>query len=699
MLLIGGITIAVYASTESSNHRIADDTAALDDTISDALQINSNARSYDKEETVYAIGDANGNIQETIVTDWLKNPNGLESIQDYTELNDIHLTKGDETYSLQENHTYIWNTAGKDIHYQGTTQKRLPVTTSVSYFLDGTAINPEELAGKSGHVTIRFDYANTQTVSTNINGQLEDIYIPFMMVSGIVLDDDTFSNVKVSTGSVFNDGSRNIVIGCAMPGLAKSLDISDNDLDLPEYVEIEADTMDFSLTGTLTVALTDLFDSIEIDPDSDIGQLTDSLQELEDAALDLVDGTSDLYTGVSTLYDSCGDLQSGTEDLLNGAKDLKDGADSAHSGSTELKNGLKKLSKNSNALDSGAKDMVDAIFSTATTQLRAELVDSGLMTETEAASITLTRDTYVSVFQTLSSATIVTPGQVEAQLRSNLSAMTESQQDLALTIAYDLMAADSSLTYADAVNQAATMMSHAATAQTACAGINPSWVSAHAALVTTVKTATGANDTTAAQIAAVALALDNANPEGQINTAVTYLSDASTVAGTTASDAKISALCTAIAGAASSTGSSKLDAVKSQLDDVMVFYKGLLSYTDGVNSAYDGSKDLAEGLSSLEDGTEELYDGVDTLYTGSNDLVSGVGELKDGSLELKDGAQKFYDDGIQELVSNLGGDTEGLIDRLRVVADAGRDYQSFAGLSKDMSGCVKFIYRTNSIDK
>lgn len=80
---------------------------------------------------------------------------------------------------------------------------------------------PEELAGKSGSVTIRFDYTNKAKTTVKINGKKTDIYVPFTAVSGVVLD-DSFRNVRVNSGRVLSDGSRMIAVGIAMPGLKKA---------------------------------------------------------------------------------------------------------------------------------------------------------------------------------------------------------------------------------------------------------------------------------------------------------------------------------------------------------------------------------------------------------------------------------------------------------------------------------------------
>ena len=74
-------------------------------------------------------------------------------------------------------------------------------------------------------------------------------------------------------------------------------------------------------------------------------------------------------------------------------------------------------------------------------------------------------------------------------------------------------------------------------------------------------------------------------------------------------------------------------------------------------------------------------------------------ELKDGSEELRDGMEEFNEDGIQKLVDYFNDDIEKLIDRLEAVQDAGMAYQTFAGMSEEMDGNVKFIIKTDAITK
>ena len=61
----------------------------------------------------------------------------------------------------------------ENITYEGTGSAELPVDVSISYELDGQAIEPEELAGKSGQLKIRFDYKNKTTQTIKVDGKEE----------------------------------------------------------------------------------------------------------------------------------------------------------------------------------------------------------------------------------------------------------------------------------------------------------------------------------------------------------------------------------------------------------------------------------------------------------------------------------------------------------------------------------------------
>ncbi len=72
-------------------------------------------------------------------------------------------------------------------------------------------------------------------------------------------------------------------------------------------------------------------------------------------------------------------------------------------------------------------------------------------------------------------------------------------------------------------------------------------------------------------------------------------------------------------------------------------------------------------------------------------------QLKNGSVSLKDGLDKLMQDGIRKLANLAEDDLNTLAERLRACADLGNAYNTFSGISPDMDGTVKFIYKTETI--
>ena len=131
------------------------------ETLEKALSVGEENQDAGKEETVYVVASPNGETKSVIVSEWLKNQDGASTLEDVSDLKDIENVKGDETFT-QNGDKVTWQAEGKDIYYQGTTDKALPVTEKVTYFMDGKEMSPEEMAGKSGKATIRFDYTNNE---------------------------------------------------------------------------------------------------------------------------------------------------------------------------------------------------------------------------------------------------------------------------------------------------------------------------------------------------------------------------------------------------------------------------------------------------------------------------------------------------------------------------------------------------------
>lgn len=675
-----------------------------------------------KDETVYVLAGADGSVQKIIVSDWLKNELGSASLTDKSGLSNIENVKGDESYSINGDNMTVWDAQGNDIYYQGDIQKELPVGLTVRYTLNGKTVSPEQLKGQSGKVTIRFDYENRQYETVQINGQNQRIYVPFAMLTGMILDNDTFRNVTVTNGKLVNDGDRTVVVGLAFPGLQENLNLSRDQLSIPSSVEITADVTDFSLGMTVTLACNDLFSQLG---DVDLGSLdaAGSLNKLTDAMDQLLNGSSALYDGLTTLLDKSGELAAGVEELAQGAAAIKAGADSLDEGAAELKagladlsEGLNKLSANSAALNGGAEQVFNSLLETATAQIRAKgLTVPDLTIENYAEELnkliksldetTVYENALTQVTDAVEKQRPLITQKVTAAVRQEVEAKVTAAVKTEATTAAQAQVAEN-------VIRTATRMTKKDYDAAVAAGQIPQATqdavnAAIQAQLSDPDVQKQINATVEAQMASetvkntIKAQTDAQMRTEKVQTTISQnveLQVKKAIAENMASDEVQKQL------QAASEGSKTLIALKASLDDYNAFYLGLLDYTAGVDEAAEGSNELYAGAGDLKDGTAELragaaklYAGVLQLKDGTPALVSGVTQLKDGAMQLSEGLQQLNKEGIQKLTKLLQDDLGDLTARVQATIDVSKDYRSFSGISDDASGQVKFIYRTDEI--
>ena len=627
----------------------------------------------EKDEMVYVLADVNGSARKIIVSNWIKNVTGSAQLQDQTALENIENLKGDESYTINGENLKIWDAAGNDLYYQGTIDQELPVNLSVRYRLDGEPVSAEELAGKSGRVTIRFDYTNTQYEWVDIDGRQEQIYVPFLMLTGLILDHEQFRNIQVSNGKLINDGDRTIIAGFALPGLAADLKLDAETLEIPDYVEISADATNFSLATTVTIATNEIFNEISVDGIDSFDGLTSSVGSLTAAVDQLIDGSSALYNGLAALLEQSGALISGIDRLAAGASALNDGSGKLSLGALQLQEGaaalcagLDTLSANNETLCGGARQIFESLLSTADTQLAA----AGLQVEK------LTAENYAAV------------------LNSILAQMDEQT------------------VYNMAYHTAHSKVEEAVRAQEALirsqveAAVRQSILESVLAKLDPPVTPDQLEALSPEQRAQINAIVEQQIASEEMQAAVAQKTDEQIQAlidEKMKSDEIQSQIQAAVESARA--GASSIARLKEQLDGYDTFYQGLLRYTAGVAEAGSGAEELRQGAGALQSGAaavqpgaQELYSGIGALQEGSGTLVEGVSQLKDGAMQLSDGLQAFKKQGVSKLADAVNGDLNSLLSRIRATSEVSRRYRSFSGISDEMDGQVTFIYKTDGID-
>ena len=347
--------------------------------VTGALPVNAEDTTSDgttKDESVYVVLNADGSVSNVTVSDQLHNANGFSNYQDKSDLKNVQNLKSDDPVQSSSD-GYTWTTTDTDIYYQGKTTKALPLDTTIEYKLDGKTVDPKDIVGKSGHLSMTFNIKNTQTKQYTIDGKTYTVCQPFYVAAGGMLDQDHFTNVTIDHGTVSTDTSHSIALAVMMPGMKDSIgqfltgDLSSLNDYLFDTITIEADVTDFESPTMMMAASTDLSalkGELKDDGAFDTTDLFDQLDKLDDATKQLIDGASALNDGAQSLLDGIASLNNGTASIVSGASQVNAGA-------SALASGLNTLNSNSEALNAGAQTIADGVLKTVNDSLKAKGLD------------------------------------------------------------------------------------------------------------------------------------------------------------------------------------------------------------------------------------------------------------------------------------------------------------------------------------
>lgn len=575
-----------------------------------------------RQETVYVFNDASGNKNHITVNEKITDANGNET---------LNKTESSEN---------------------------APVTMKVTYKLDGKEIKPEDLAGKSGKVTIRFDYTNNQKKTVTINGKKQTVAVPFTMITGMMLPTDVFSNVEVTNGKLTKVGDNIVAVGMTMPGLKDTMNLKFNDksldLDIPEYFELTADVKDFSLDMTMSVATSNLLSDMNAD-DITLDDLKKTVASLDDAATQLADGTVSLQDGTQQLSDAIPALTDGVDQLNTGASSLKDGiyayadgAASAYEGSVSLNDNMKTYADGigtlyntlkDNNLDSSvasaAKGAGDLAAGAATLDAGIDSALSGagaLVTGANALSSGLTK------LEAGSDQLAAGTNKLKTDLEAGKTKATESY-NTAYGSFYKVAIAAACIEKQINPSSATPQQQAAIAAALAQAGIS--------------------------QTPDVTSKTQYALATGYILEKYTYVHQVVAATVSAKADEQIVTMTSGLSQAYQAYNN--CNTTLSSLEDAG-YFDGMTSLNEGIKSANSGATQLKAGIDQLSTGAGQLSTGsktikagLDTLSTGLNTLSTSVGSFstyKEGTLcsslyALNLNAGKLQQEGTEVLQSGL----------------------------------------------
>ncbi len=295
-----------------------------------------NCYALTKNETIYTNLDETGKIVNSSVMNhlFMKDKNIFE---DDTELKNILNINGKETFTLDKN-IIQWNSKGKDIFYQGTTDKEQPIEVDIEYYLNDKKMNAKDMIGKKGKVKLIFHFKNKEMHEVNFSGMRETVYTPFVVTTGMVLNNQYNDNIEVENGKWVDSGSRSFVIGVATPGLYESFHIQE--FQNLNTITVSYDTSKFSFENMYMVATPKI---------------------IEEKDLEVFDKLDQLSSNMGTLQSSMNQIENGIQQLKVGSSSLNEGATQIHSHLTTALNSITQLKNGSISLTHGLDTIVDSL--------------------------------------------------------------------------------------------------------------------------------------------------------------------------------------------------------------------------------------------------------------------------------------------------------------------------------------------------
>lgn len=351
-----------------SSLRIA--SAALALTLAAGMALPAAAASkpaFSKDETVYAVLEADGSVRSTTVSEHLYHADGLSSVTDRTTLTDIVNTESDAEFT-QNGESLVWNTSDTDVYYKGSTDKQLPLAAAVTYTLDGVEKPLEELLGQSGHLVVTVQLTNQTAETLTVDGKERTIVTPFVTAVGVLLGQEA-TNVNAAHGLLESAAKSSVAAFVTLPGVREALDgllpsgVSALEDYLQDTVTVEADVENLTAPQILiaSAASAEALGQGDVFDFGDVSALTDGITQLNDAM-------QQLLSGAAQLVDGAGRLASGSVQLLDGANQLD-------SGLGQLVEGLDTLTANNAALTAGAQQVADGVLDSAS----KSLMENGLI--------------------------------------------------------------------------------------------------------------------------------------------------------------------------------------------------------------------------------------------------------------------------------------------------------------------------------
>jgi len=645
-----------------------------------------------KNETVYTKLNSDGSVKNVLVNEQIINTNNNDKIEDYTILENILNIGNDNTYT-QNGNKITWNNKKKDILYQGTTNKELPISINVTYKLNDKEYDVNDIIGKSGKIEINLKFTNNDKHVVKVNNKSETLYTPFVVAVGTMIDSENNSNIYISNGKVVNNGTSNIVIGLSSPGLYDSLKIKE--LKNMDNITISYDTTNFELSSIYTVISSKILDISDLDIFDKMDTLYNSIDSLQTNMDKLEDGAKQLSCGITNLNNTyyrfnmnLGTINSNLKTLNSGVNELTSGVNTIlnneyvskfRSYLPTLEENARKISNISNkyadnmnkyldnsdkVVDSLTNDILNIIYYLDNVEnyidnnnnYQNSIIDYNKITQEYITKIDNYLDIVENYINTLHS----------------ISSFTNSASSYIIDL-YNENPDGASSELTRLYNEAIDLQNN-----------------------TDLQ---NMSNTLNIQKQSIKELKDSLNIiENKINTITESLNEKTSELLNNIEDIK--QVCTKL-----DNTESKIKEINNNIhleintnrEKLNNNVKNLNELPDKINKLSNGIDEFENGINKINDSTNKISNGLNTITVYSNQIYNGMSSIKDGAEELSLGISTYNKEGINKLTSLINNNVKSVVKKVETLSNLSKEYDSFAG-KDSIDGETKFILVIDGIE-
>lgn len=217
---------------------------------------------------------------------------------------------------------------GEFFYYQAKLQKTaLPWKIEYSYQLDGQEMTATEIAGKSGHFTLKMKISADKSVDSSF-------FDSYILQFTLALPLNSFHNIKAEQAQISLAADKTNIVFLKLPKQEAEYTVTAdaNNIHIPSAM-LTALPLTFKLDGS----------SLLQKQLNGLGQLESGINQLHQAAGALSSGYSRLNQGIEELAGGGRKLASGSEQLFDGASAFTDGLTQYFAGVKRLDGGMQQV--------------------------------------------------------------------------------------------------------------------------------------------------------------------------------------------------------------------------------------------------------------------------------------------------------------------------------------------------------------------